>query len=303
VIQIEQVGNITKFRLARTVFGRGLYFTAAYMLDGLIIDTGCAYTVRELTEALAGSHLHTIVNTHSHEDHIGANAELHKRFGARILAHPDAAPILTQSQKPHLRPYQHVMWGFPAPCNPDPIPDKVETDRYCFEVVHTPGHSPDHICLFEPDHGYLFTGDAYVGGRDRALRADYNIWLIIDSLKKMAALGPNVLFAGSGSVRNDAPNELAEKIKYLEDLGGQILALKQKGWSNRRIRLSLLGREMSIAWYTLGHFSGSNLVRSFVEDFKVVDRSAPINPVSTNERPAVGERSNPRSCTGNEPRL
>jgi len=29
-----------------------------------------------------------------------------------------------------------------------------------FEVIHTPGHSNDSICLFNPDEGVLFSGDA-----------------------------------------------------------------------------------------------------------------------------------------------
>ena len=31
-------------------------------------------------------------------------------------------------------------------------------------VLHTPGHSPDHVCLFEPDSGVLFGGDLVVNG-------------------------------------------------------------------------------------------------------------------------------------------
>ena len=45
----------------------------------------------------------------------------------------------------------------------------------CFQVIYTPGHSPDHICLFEHKHGWLFTGDLFVGGMDRALRVDYDV--------------------------------------------------------------------------------------------------------------------------------
>ena len=37
--------------------------------------------------------------------------------------------------------------------------------------IHAPGHSPDHICLFEPERGWLFSGDTYIGGQDRAQRA------------------------------------------------------------------------------------------------------------------------------------
>lgn len=267
MIKMEQAGEITKFRLARTLFGRGLYFTAAYLVDGLMVDTGCSYTVRELMDGLKASKIHTIVNTHSHEDHVAANAALQRESGARIFAHPAALPVLAKPKSVRLRPYQLVMWGYPEPSKAEPLGEIVETDQHRFQVIHTPGHSPDHICLFDPDYGTLFTGDAYVGGRDKSLRFDYNIWQILDSLKKLAALDPQTIFAGSGTIRHDAREELANKIQYLEDVGGQVLALHRKGLSRRRIRLEMFGREMSIAWYTLGHFSGKNLVRSYIEDY------------------------------------
>ncbi len=270
MIEIEHAGEVTKFRLARTLFGRGFYFTAAYLVDGLMVDTGCAYTVRELTDALKDSRIHTIVNTHSHEDHVGANAALHAQFGAQVLAHQHALPIIEEPRTVHLRPYQRVMWGYPEPCRAESVRDSVETEHHLFRIIYTPGHSPDHISLFEPDHGWLFTGDAYVGGRDRALRLDYNVWQIIDSLKKLASLDPQVIYAGSGSIRSDARKELEAKIQYLEKTGQLVVSLHRKGWSRRRIRLEVLGREMPIALYTLGHFSGKNLVRSYIEDYEVV---------------------------------
>ncbi|MEW6547192.1 MAG: MBL fold metallo-hydrolase [Bacillota bacterium] len=42
------------------------------------------------------------------------------------------------------------------------IPDRLYTGRYRFAVLHTPGHSDDHICLLEPDEGWLFSGDLFL---------------------------------------------------------------------------------------------------------------------------------------------
>lgn len=266
MIEIEQIGPVKKLRLARTIAGRGLYFTAAYFVHGLLVDTGCSYTVGELVNALQGFRVDWIVNTHSHEDHVAGNAALQRRFEADVLAHPLALPILSNPRLKRLRPYQLVMWGYPEPSQGRAIEESVETGDHVFRVIQTPGHSPDHICLYEPNEGWLFTGDAYIGGRDRGLRRDYNIWQIIDSLKKLKALGPAILFPGSGSVRKDPAEELASKIQYLEDVGGRVLELHQQGWGRRRIRRTLLGKEESIAYFTLGNFSGRNLIRSYIED-------------------------------------
>lgn len=266
MIQIETYNKIKKFRLARTVMGRGLYFTAAYFVDGLLIDSGCAYTVDELMNALEGSIVRTVVNTHSHEDHVAANANLKKKYHADIFAHQLALPVLSNPGAIKLRPYQLVMWGRPLPCDAQPLGDNIETERYKLQVIYTPGHSPDHVCLYESSQGWLFCGDAYVGGRDKTLRADYNIWQIISSLKKLCALETSLLFPGSGSVRESPRSELQEKIRYLEDTGGKILELRNKGLSIADIRKRIFGRELAVAYYTLGNFSGRNLVRSYLED-------------------------------------
>jgi glyoxylase-like metal-dependent hydrolase (beta-lactamase superfamily II) len=267
MISAENIGEVLKFRLARSILGRGLYYTAAYWVDGLMIDTGCFYTVSELVSALQELKVERIVNTHSHEDHIGANAALTKSFGAEILAHPLAIPVLAMPRdQKHLNPYQVVMWGYPESSSASPISETIETLRHSFSVIHTPGHSLDHISLYEPDEGWLFSGDTYIGGKDRALRADYNIWQIIASLKQLSLLDINLIFTGSGNVRKNGSAALKEKITYLESTGEQTLELHSQGLSYRQIRQKLFGREMLIAYVTLGHFTGKQLVRSFIED-------------------------------------
>jgi glyoxylase-like metal-dependent hydrolase (beta-lactamase superfamily II) len=232
-----------------------------------MIDTGCAYTVSELLNATEGLALTDIVNTHTHEDHIGANAALRRRSDATIHVHSSGIPILAEPrEKKHLRPYQRVMWGYPEPSRGIPIGGEIKTGKHRFRIIHTPGHSPDHICLYEPERGWLFTGDTYIGGKDRALRADYNIWAIIASLKTLAALETTLLFSGSGSIRRNPRTVLRRKVEYYEEIADRIRALHGRGWGYGRIRHRLFGREIPLAYVTLGNFSGKNLVRSFVED-------------------------------------
>ena len=79
MISIEQIGPIRKFHLARSMWGRSLYFTTAYWVDGLMIDTGCSHTLEELVRAVQDLPVERIVNTHSHEDHVAANAALQSK--------------------------------------------------------------------------------------------------------------------------------------------------------------------------------------------------------------------------------
>lgn len=280
MIQVEKVtdsGEVVKLRLARTLLGRPAYFTAAYWVDGLLIDTGCAHTARQLTSALKGWRVDQIVNTHSHEDHIGANARVQDMFRCPIQAHPDALPILQDPKQQPLQLYRRLFWGWPEPSQGEPIGEWVETRHFRFQVIYTPGHSSDHVCLFEPDNGWLFSGDAYIGGKDRALRHGYDIHGIIASLKKLARFPVQMIFAGSGSIRTNGVKPLQDKIAYLEVLGEQIRTLQAQGLSARRIRRRVLGRELPITYLTLGHFSGSNLVQSYLSGF------APPEPITRPE--------------------
>jgi glyoxylase-like metal-dependent hydrolase (beta-lactamase superfamily II) len=265
VLKLDTIGPVTKIKLARALFSRPFYFTTAYWVDGLLIDTGCAYTEGEIMRALEGMPVECVVNTHSHEDHIGANAALQEKRGAEILAHSLALPVLADPRDNQLlQPYRRIFWGYPGSSEGQSIGGTVETEHYRFQVIHTPGHSPDHICLYEPAEGWLFSGDLYIGGRDRALRADYDICAIIDSLKKIASLEVSRLFPGSGTVRENPSKDLLEKVDYLEETGRRVQELYQRGLSPRQIARRIFGPELLIAYVTLGHFSGKCLVQSYL---------------------------------------
>ena len=276
MIQIQQRHGVRTFRMGRTLWaGKAWYFTAAHWVDGLLVDSGCAGAVAELLVALEGCPVHTVVNTHSHEDHIAGNAALQQRHGARLLAHQRALPVLAAPQE--LDPqqlYRRIFWGYPRPSRGQPVGSVVETEHHRFQVILTPGHSPDHIALYEPRQGWLFTGDAFIGGRDRALKASCNIWQIITSLERLARLDSSLLFAGSGTVHEKPAAVLRRKVDYLRERGRQVLQLHRRGWSEQRIRRRVFGREPLIAYLTQGDFGGLALVRSFIQDCEATGGAA-----------------------------
>jgi glyoxylase-like metal-dependent hydrolase (beta-lactamase superfamily II) len=260
--------GVTRFDLARSLAGRGRYWTTAYSLDGLLIDSGPAHTAGELVTALEDKPLARLVNTHSHEDHIGANGGLGRAHpGLEILAHPLALPVLAEPRRLQpLQPYRSLFWGWPEPSQANPLAegDWVESECYRLQVIYTPGHSLDHLCLYAPEQGWLFTGDLFVGGQERALREDGDIWGIIASLKRVAALPSSRMFPGSARVRENPKAELRAKIAYLEELGGNVLALHKKGWEVAAIVRALCGKPMWIEPFTLGNFARRHLVLSYL---------------------------------------
>jgi glyoxylase-like metal-dependent hydrolase (beta-lactamase superfamily II) len=79
--------------------------------------------------------------------------------------------------------------------------DVLDIGDRSFEVLHTPGHSPGSICLWEPQSGTLVSGDALVDGEPlqddvpRSSPADF-----VASLRRLADLPLRTVCAGHGPV-------------------------------------------------------------------------------------------------------
>jgi hydroxyacylglutathione hydrolase len=82
-----------------------------------------------------------IINTHHHMDHIAGNENISSSFNAKIVAHK-----LTKGHKDI-----GVVDG-----------DTIRIGKVAIKVIHTPGHTPDGICLLAD--GKLLTGDTLFVG-------------------------------------------------------------------------------------------------------------------------------------------
>lgn len=268
MIRTSQFGEITRYDLRRSILGRGVYWTTAYHIDGLLIDTGCSFTAAELHTLLAQKDIHQIINTHSHEDHIGGNFEIqNSNPNVQTFAHPAALSVIKDPQQHQpLHLYRKIIWGMPSPSSAKPIDDGefIKTDRFRFLVFYAPGHTPDHICLYEPEQKWIFTGDLFVGGKERTARAGTNIWEIISSLKMITQLPLKAMFPSAARVRIEPDAVLREKISYLESTGNRVVALAEQGLSESDIMREVLGGPLWIEFITMGHLSRLNLVRSYL---------------------------------------
>jgi glyoxylase-like metal-dependent hydrolase (beta-lactamase superfamily II) len=257
-------GPITRVHLARTVLGRPLYTVEAYLVDGLLIDSGCPATASELVAWCEGRNVRQVVNTHHHEDHSGGDGALQAALGLRIAAPAGAIPILADS--PRLQLYRRIVWGQPGDVGVQPLGDVVETDHYRFEVIPTPGHCPDHVCLFEREQGWLFSGDLYVHERVRYLRIDEDAVSSLESLRRVLALRPRLLVCSHAGLVEDGCGAIARKIAHWEGLAEQARALRRQGLPLREVTDRLLGPEDMMARFTRGHFTKINLIRSLLGD-------------------------------------
>jgi hydroxyacylglutathione hydrolase len=136
-----------------------------------------------------GLTLVALVNTHGPWDHIGDNVAIREATGTPLLAHRGDADLL---RAPHA-------FGFPLerpipPSEPDrwiEEGDVIEAGSLRFRVLHTPGHSPGGVCLYEPAHEVLFSGDTLFDGSygrtDLPGASERRMW---ESLIRLAALPP-----------------------------------------------------------------------------------------------------------------
>lgn len=129
--------------------------------EALVIDPG-GEGPRILAEIIKeGLRLKYIVNTHGHIDHIAANNHLKEETQAKLLIHPDDAPLL---RDPELNLSAYT--GRPFQSLPSDMEitdgDEIAVGDLRFVVLHTPGHTRGSICLRA--EGVLFTGDTLFAG-------------------------------------------------------------------------------------------------------------------------------------------
>jgi glyoxylase-like metal-dependent hydrolase (beta-lactamase superfamily II) len=151
--------------------------------EALVVDTGLPGTPDEvILPYLAGLDrsprwVRTIVDTHCHTDHAGGNATLLAATDARLLVHAIEAPYVADPFTFVAMMQERYGNGRRSP-DPDPAEvrrqygtgagvdatlvdgDYVAVDGREWRVIHTPGHSPGGICLYEAATGTLITGDA-----------------------------------------------------------------------------------------------------------------------------------------------
>lgn len=263
VIEPVEYGEIRYFRMARRYFGRLLHTTGVFWVDGLLFDSGPPNISREFARLSRELAIRLSVTTHHHEDHVGNHATL-RRMGIPLFAHSTAIPRLAHPPE-RLHLYRRLAWGTPEAALAQPLGPEIATRQLRFQVIHTPGHAEDHVALFEPNRGWLFTGDLYLGPYLRYLRADEDVYALMDSLRRLLTLDFREIYCQHRGQVEDGRRMLARKLAFLEELAGRVLALHQEGFSEAAIAGKLFSGDRFWRFFTGGHFSRRNFVRAFLK--------------------------------------
>ena len=132
--------------------------------DCIIIDTGLSSTL--LIDFLRKNNLNpqTLILTHGHGDHIAGITSLRNNFGQiKVCIHKADSHMLSNA-----RDNLSVLVGAKITAIPaDILLDKEEQIEYAdisLQIIHTPGHSPGGICLYNKDEKILFSGDTLFAG-------------------------------------------------------------------------------------------------------------------------------------------
>lgn len=257
-------GNVMQLEMGKEVNGQVLYSMAAYYVDGILFDTGPYSVTDEAAKIFPSLVVEKVINTHHHEDHIGNNYLLDKQ-GIPIFAHDKAVALIENPSlwTDRLLDYQKLVWDYPPASRCNALGEYLSSRHYLFKVIHTPGHSVDHICLLEEEQGWLFSGDLFLGEKVKQLRSDEDIHLSIKSLECLLQYQFDTIFCCSGRVFKDGWHKMQAKLDWWQDIRQQVIVLEEQGLKDEAIRDQLLGPENLLAQITEGDLSRLNLIRSF----------------------------------------
>lgn len=210
----------------------------SYLLIGknaaILIDTGLGIgNIKRQVELLTDLPI-TVVTTHVHWDHIGG----HSLFD-NICVHKADADWLRNGIGIPLKVIKKNVYGQPLSKTP---PEEFNIDNYkvykgepsrilndndiidigkrSIRVIHTPGHSPGHICLFEEARGYLYSGDLIYKGTLFAFYPSTDPILFKQSVDKISNLKgiKKVLPAHNDlDIQTSIINDIKNAFKDIED--------------------------------------------------------------------------------------
>ncbi len=191
-----------------------------------LIDTSVPGRVGKVAEELlklgVGLHeLRRLILTHYHLDHIGNAQALRRVSGMRVYLHPLDVPYLLGEK--HSGPLvaravnglmsSRMRYGPPWPVLPIEDGQLLEGD---IQVVHTPGHTPGHVCLLQG--GVLFAGDAFVTGekfRETPPFFTQDRMRSRESIEKLRNCSFHTAVSGHGQPTAGAPAKLEQFVSSL----------------------------------------------------------------------------------------
>lgn len=198
----------------------------------VLVDAGFGHSRRE--EILKNGDVDVIINTHFHLDHAFGNKYFPK---AEIWAHVLDAPALRSTKEflaysglDHTPDFPE---GYPFPQGmPGRAVERelaegeiLDFGDVVLQVLHTPGHTPGHISLYEPKEGILFSGDIDLSPFGPFYgNISSNLEEFSKSIRRLIDLNPKVLLTSHSQIISDnIPERLKEYAEKIDLRATKIL--------------------------------------------------------------------------------
>ena len=184
----------------------------------VLIDAGMdpEPTLRKIKKYIDPKEIEMIILTHSHHDHSGGVPRLKEATGAKVMIHEEEAGFLGDDMATVA-----YLFGLSAPeIEADGTlkeGDVINLGKWRLEVMHTPGHSPGGICLYEPRARVLFSGDTVfpqgnIGRTDLFAGCDADL---VSSIERLTKLDVEVLYPGHMEiVSGDVGRQIQASLRF-----------------------------------------------------------------------------------------
>src|SRR5437867_8861080 len=191
---------------------------AATLVDAGVGNAGhLASLDRKLREH--GATLTRVLATHGHRDHVE---------GAPILARRHAGAVFAKFPWPEQDARDGIAW--------QPLVDgeSVLVGDQTLTVLHTPGHSPDHVAFWHEATRIAFTGDLIIEGGSVMIHWSRggSLSQYLASIARLIELRPATLFPAHGRVIKDPIAALTTSREHRRARERQVIAALREGHSS-----------------------------------------------------------------------
>jgi glyoxylase-like metal-dependent hydrolase (beta-lactamase superfamily II) len=209
--------------------------TIGYLILGetraLLFDTGMGISdIKKVTAELTKLPI-VVLNSHTHDDHVGGNWQFHTVYGmdteftrtnakgSREDARAEITPDQICGDLPKsfdAKAYATKPWRISRFFHNG---DTIDLGGRTIEVLATPGHTPDAICILDRANGLLFTGDTYYPAPIWLFRPETDLDAYEVSVKRIAALAPQLkLVLGAHNIPVAQPSVLPRLVVAIQSV-------------------------------------------------------------------------------------
>jgi glyoxylase-like metal-dependent hydrolase (beta-lactamase superfamily II) len=259
---VERFASISIVRMVRSYFGRELMPVHCYAVADTLVDTGLESQGDSLSAFARSAGVRRALITHHHEDHAG-NAQRLSREGVAVLAGAATAALVARDLP--ITFYQHFLWGKARPARAQVLGEEVELGGRRALLIPAPGHCVDQVAFHVPEEGWLFSGDAFLHEHVKLFRRDEDFAATTATLERFLSLDFDVLLCAHRPRLTRGKEAIAEKLRWLRDIEGEVIRLHRQGAGVAEIVRRLpLTPPLPILRLALGDVSTANMVRSIL---------------------------------------